>query len=676
MSRIVHLNQPSAARAGADKAAEGAVKASVASPDPANAGRRTHEFARRVAEFKHWRDELAKAIGDYRTWMEQQGLADGAEDLRIYELIEGLKSDKLTIALVAEVARGKTELLNAIFFADHGERLLPSAAGRTTMCPTELRYDEKEGPCVKLLPIETRKTALTIAEYKRTPIHWTTIHILKPKSVEEVREACLETTRTKKVDVREAEELGLYDRKRRDGPAPADGMIEIPVWRHAIINYPHPLLKQGLVVLDTPGLNSLGVEPELTLSMLPEAHGVLFVLAADAGVTKTDMEVWTRHVQAAKRGGRFVALNKIDVMWDELQDDAAVARNIARQVDETAMTLHVEKSNIFPVSATKGLVGKAKGDAALLARSGLPALEASLAGDVIPARHAIIRDRIVYDISGRIESSRALLESKLTELERQAEGLRKLGGKNQDAIHKMVAHVRQDRQKYDKELEGFQMTRAALTEQANILFGHMSLKSFDELIAAARRDMQESWTTHGLKAGMVTFFSGAAARMDKVAKQAEQIRLVVERIYRRLHDEYGLAEIRPTALSLAPFFVEFKRLEERANGFRDSPATVMTEQHFVIKKFFVTLASRTRQLFSECNEATKNWFRAIVMPVFAQIQQHKAAIDRNLETLKTIHAGMDDLGERIAKLEEARRDLRAQLDVTERLLEQIHRPLS
>jgi hypothetical protein len=55
-----------------------------------------------------------------------------------------------------------------------------------------------------------------------------------------------------------------------------DGLVEVPRWRHAVINFPHPLLKQGLVILDTPGLNAIGAEPELTLSLLPNAHAVLF----------------------------------------------------------------------------------------------------------------------------------------------------------------------------------------------------------------------------------------------------------------------------------------------------------------------------------------------------------------------------------------------------------------
>jgi len=633
-------------------------------------------FSEQLAHFKQWRDDLAQAIADYQTWVEAQGLTDGEQDLRVYELIETLQSDKLTVALVAEFSRGKTELLNAIFFSDYKQRLLPSSAGRTTMCPTELRWDEKDGPCVKLLPIETRKTALTISEYKRTPVHWTTQHILKLSSAEEVREALSEITKTKKVSVREAQELGLYDpRAQAQKPAP-NTMIEVPVWRHAIFNFPHPLLKQGLVVLDTPGLNALGVEPELTLNTLANAQAILFVLAADTGVTKTDLEVWANHVNTVKGNSHLIALNKIDILWDELHDEAAVAKSIARQIEETARVLHVDRKSIFPVSAQKGLVAKIKGDQTLTDKSGLPVLEHKLSEDMIPSRHMLIRNRIVHEISGRVESSRALLESKLTDVNRQLSDLKALSGKNLEAIQKMVARMRQEKQKYDKELEGFQLTRAALSRQAQILLGYLSMKSLDELISKTRVGMNDTWTTRGLKSGMSTFFAGTLERMEKVNKEADEIRKVVEAIYLRLHTEYGLARIIPPRLSLLPFVMEFKKLEEKANEFRESPVTVMTEQHFVIKRFFITLVSQAHHIFNECNTASKNWFQAAVNPVFAQIQQHKTMIDRSFEALKKIHENMDSLGERIAELEEVRKGLEDQMKTTDTLLERIHRPLT
>ena len=54
-------------------------------------------------------------------------------------------------------------------------------------------------------------------------------------------------------------------------------MVEIPAGFHAVINFPHPLLKRAQVILDTPGLNAIGTEPELTLNMLPNAHAILFI---------------------------------------------------------------------------------------------------------------------------------------------------------------------------------------------------------------------------------------------------------------------------------------------------------------------------------------------------------------------------------------------------------------
>jgi len=632
-------------------------------------------FSTRLQAYKTWRTELTEAIQAYQTWLEEQRLSDGEEDLRIYELIQELHTDKLTVALTAEFARGKTELLNAIFFADFKERLLPSGAGRTTMCPTELQYDDKLGPLIRLLPIETRKTAITIREYKRTPIHWTTIHILKANSASEVREAFLEVTRTKKVPIREAQELGLY----APGPAPSgvaggDGMVEIPVWRHAVINYPHPLLRQGLAILDTPGLNALGAEPELTLSMLPSAQAVIFVLGIDTGVTRSDLELWTQHIRGSRRQGHIVVLNKIDTLWNGLQDRASVEAEIAGQVESVARTLQIDARQVFPVSAQKALLAKIKSDPALVADSKIGMLEAHLSEQLIPARHAILRDRVVHEMGMRIESSSALLHARISAHEAQARELRQLGEKNLDAIQALVAQVRSEKQRYDKELQGFELTRAELIKRANGLLAFVDMKSVDALIRETRRAMRDSWTTHGLQTGMQIFFTGAAERMRGVNRAAEQIRKAVEGIYERMHVEYGLARVNPPPLSLAAYYHEFTKLQEKAEEFRTSPATLMTEQHFVIEKFFITLVGHARANFQACNDATKGWFKIVVAPVFLQVQQHKADIERKLETLKKIHEDMDSLGERLAEVEQERSALQGQLRTVEQLLARIQKP--
>jgi hypothetical protein len=235
--------------------------------------------------------------------------------------------------------------------------------------------------------------------------------------------------------------------------------------------------------------------------------------------------------------------------------------------------------------------------------------------------------------------------------------------------------VREEKQKYDKEIEGFNLTRAALTEQATMLLAHMSLKNVDELIARTRATMEDSWTTSGLQRGMVAFFQGTSQRLKRVAQDSEHIRQTVVRIYGRLHTEYGLPAIAPPVLNLNEFFDEFKKLEDKAEAFRSSPVTMMTEQHFVVQKFFITLVAQARQLFHQANETSKGWFRGCVSPVFTQVQQHKLAIERKLEALRKIQQDMDTLGERIAELEEARKDLEAQKNVADTLLARIEQPL-
>ncbi|MEJ5212119.1 MAG: GTPase, partial [Burkholderiales bacterium] len=95
---------------------------------------------RQVETYRRWREELLAAIDAYQAWLEARGEVDAEQSLRLYDLTESLRHDHITLAFVAEFSRGKTELINALFFADFRQRLLPSDAGRTTMCPTEIFY--------------------------------------------------------------------------------------------------------------------------------------------------------------------------------------------------------------------------------------------------------------------------------------------------------------------------------------------------------------------------------------------------------------------------------------------------------------------------------------------------------------------------------------------------------
>ena len=104
---------------------------------------------RQITDYQVWRELIATAISDYRDWLDQTGDADALTDLRLYDMAESVKNDRLILAFVAEFARGKTETINALFFSDFKQRLLPCDAGRTTMCPTEIFWDPHEEPYIR-----------------------------------------------------------------------------------------------------------------------------------------------------------------------------------------------------------------------------------------------------------------------------------------------------------------------------------------------------------------------------------------------------------------------------------------------------------------------------------------------------------------------------------------------
>ena len=626
---------------------------------------------------KRWREDLAALIADYQSWIEQQGLADGEADLAVYQLIEQLKSDKLVVALAGEFSRGKTELINALFFSDYKQRLLPSTSGRTTMCPTEVLYDDKQDPYIRLLPIETRKTTLTIGEYKRTPVHWTTIHLHKIGSAQDVAEAFKEIVRTKRVSLREAHELGLYRPALSDSPVTNSETIEVPVWRHAVVNFPHPLLQSGLVVLDTPGLNALGTEPELTTSLMPSAHAVLFMIGADVGVTRTDLDAWRRYVcppTERQKQGRLAVLNKIDLMWDALREPQAIADSIARQREETANHLGIPREAVFPVSASAALVAKSKHDAALLEQSGIAVLEQKIAQDLLPSRQAFLREKVAGAIGARIKETAAMVKARLHETTHELDQLKLLGGKNVDFIQKSVQSLRVERERYDKEVRSFEATRGLLSEQAKILLSHLSQAEFDKLSQRARRDMKDSWTTVGLKSGMDSLVQGLNRAMDAALKQSERMTDLMAKAYKRFQSEHGLSALELPAFDLTTYRAALARFTEQAEEFRNSPVTAITEQHFVIKKFFIGVVSQARELVVQLNDAAKGWCRAAMQPVFAEIQGHKAAMDRRLENLKHVQENLDKLGEKIAQLERERRGFEDQLQKLQQMLARLAAP--
>lgn len=638
-------------------------------------------FDRQMQAYGQWKTALLDGIQRYQRWLDSNKMGEAEDELRIYEVLESLRADRLTIAFVAEFARGKTELINAIFFSEYDRRLLPSEAGRTTMCPTELFWDSStEKAYVRLLPIETRLSDTPIAEYKLEPVNWTHIQ-LDLSSPDNMAEAFQEIVKVKQVPLDEARKLGLYSdadahMHMKNGKLP--DKIDIPLWRHALISFPHPLLKQGLVILDTPGLNALGSEPELTLSMLPNAQAVVFVLAADTGVTKSDLEMWQHNVKPLRSGhkkGLFVVLNKIDTLWDELKSPEHITKTIADQCRRAAQTLGIEADQIYPASAQKGLLAKIRHDKDLLARSNILALENILAGEVLPYKQSLVREYILTSIGAMVKESHDILATRLASARKQLEELKGLSGKNDEVIALLMKKTRDEQVAYYKNVESFRANKRIIQEQSKRLGDTINLAALDQLAAETRKAMSDSWTTHGLKMGMKTFFDGVNARLSEVSEFTDQLNRLVITIYRIFHQEHGIAEIKPVLYSLTKYKQEFQQLYQEAEAFRTSPLTTMTEQHYVIKKFFISLVSHARNIFFKAQRDAEAWSKAVMSPLVKQIKEHKETMEQRLENLRKINESRDTLQARIEELEKSTVALMKQYAEVRAILDTINQPL-
>ncbi len=138
------------------------------------------------------------------------------------------------------------------------------------------------------------------------------------------------------------------------------------------ISYPSDYLKQGVHIIDTPGVGSIfSNNTEMTYDFLPHVDAALFLLAGDPPISEAEL-AFLRDIRKFVEKIFFIQ-NKVDYL-DEAEREESMA--FSKQVIEEA--LGRDSVVIYPLSAKKALLGKTKGDEALLRESFLPEFEKTL----------------------------------------------------------------------------------------------------------------------------------------------------------------------------------------------------------------------------------------------------------------------------------------------------------
>jgi len=614
-----------------------------------------------IETYSQWRGKVSASVQELSTFLKSNNVTDLRTHHQFETVLGALADDNLSVAFVAEFSRGKSEMINTIFFGNYKKRILPSGTGRTTMCPTELMYDPNLPSSIRLLPIESRKDERALFELKKDQDLWHEIEF-DADDVKSVSKAMQGMTENKLVSKNYAKKLKfdlLEDEKSEIGlPLNEYDEVEIPSWRHAIINLPHPLLEQGLVILDTPGLNAIGAEPELTINQLSTAHTVVFILSHDTGVTSTDLELWQQHLDgesnetsAGKRNQRkLVALNKIDALWDGIRTEDEIQQEIDAQVVATAKTLTLDPDNIFAVSAQKGLLAKLNDDQELLERSNILSLENAIANKLIPEKRKIVVDKVHGSLEGILDTASSIMDNRLKDADEHIAELKQLSSKNTDVISHIMLKVQSEKSALEKDMQRYQALRTVYSKETTKLVQILSADRLEKLIATTKHNMARCASSITLQKTISQYFDRLNYYLDSAITQASEIAVLSESITRDFEQDHGIANFRVRRLRLEKFKQEVARLEAKHSNLKETKTLFFREQMSITNRFYESVCQASRKIFSRALRDATNWNSNLMVPMETYVREHHTQLRRRLESVKRIHKASDTVEQRLAEL--------------------------
>jgi GTP-binding protein EngB required for normal cell division len=257
------------------------------------------------------------------------------------DLRQRLSQQRLQIAVLGQFKRGKSTFLNALL----GDDVLPAAVVPLTAVPVFIEHGSRASLCISFADGRQTRYDAEQGHDLRAQLH---------------RFATEEGNSGNHLGV---ERLRLF--------------------------HPAPLLRSGLVLIDTPGVGStLAHNTRATLDFLAECDAALFVVSPDPPITQAEIEFLA---EIRNHAARLVfVLNKIDYLENE-DREAAVA--FLRRVLEQAVGLD-PKAPLFCISARQALRGVERGDRRLLEQSGLPAVTRHLLDVVAPQKGALLENAL------------------------------------------------------------------------------------------------------------------------------------------------------------------------------------------------------------------------------------------------------------------------------------------
>jgi small GTP-binding protein len=368
----------------------------------------------------------------------------------LQRLIDKLRANRFNLVVMGAFKRGKSTLINALL----GEELLPTAIVPLTSVVTILGYGERLNIQVHFINGETRE-------------------INKKELVDYITE--------------------------RGNPQNKKGVREVE------IAYPSDYLKDGVRIIDTPGVGSVYTHnTDVAYNYLPQVDAGIFVVTVDPPLSASEQEFLQDIREYVHK--IFFVLNKIDYVEKAERQEALdfTAEVLATNLDSCPIA-------IFPVSAKLALGGKTNGHPEYLETSQLPQFEDHLRQFLFKEKGRVL---LISCLSGALKT---ITDSTLgLKVERQASGmplkeleekiarfeveLQSLDKEREMSLLLLDGRIKGVVEQVDADLEVFRKeTTARLRQEVEATFRQKSRsaqdlrKEMEDYLFAALRDVFTSW---------------------------------------------------------------------------------------------------------------------------------------------------------------------------------------
>jgi predicted nuclease with TOPRIM domain len=89
---------------------------------------------------------------------------------------------------------------------------------------------------------------------------------------------------------------------------------------------------------------------------------------------------------------------------------------------------------------------------------------------------------------------------------------------------------------------------------------------------------------------------------------------------------------------------------------------VMTEKHFLVKRFYNGLVTEARIVFQAVRKDLDGWLKSAMTPISNQLKEHQTLLERRVENLKKLSGDLSSLQERLHQLETQKMALGKQVE--------------